>query len=109
MALELRRKLDGTLRDSWYGRYVVNGKRYCDCLDVKITGTPPGSLSLKDEGDTAFERSRAAASAKLESIIDEARSTRDSARLVAKLYEIKTGEEIRSVGLDSIPDEWARS
>src|SRR5438094_10440513 len=37
-------------------RYEVNGKRSCDNLGVKITGKPPASLSLMDEGDTAFER-----------------------------------------------------
>ena len=46
MPLELRKKPDGTIRKWWYGRYEVNGKRYCDNLGVKITGTPPASLSL---------------------------------------------------------------
>jgi integrase len=108
MSLEIRRNSDGTIRPFWYGRYEINGKRYCDNLDVKIGGTPPASLSLKDEGDTAFERSRATACAKLSSIVEEARTTRDSARLVAKLYEIKTGEQIRSVKLENLPEEWAK-
>src|ERR1035441_3723108 len=105
MSLEIRRNSDGTIRPYWYGRYEINGKRYCDNLDVNIGGTPPASLSLKDEGDTAFERSRATACAKLSSIVEEARTKRDSARLVAKLYEIKTGEKIRSVKLEDLPEE----
>jgi integrase len=75
---------------------------------VRIAGTPPGSLSLKDEGDSAFERSRATALAKLESIVEEARSQRSSERLVEKLYEIKTGEQIKSVKLADLPAEWGK-
>ncbi len=108
MPLELRWKLSGPLRPFWYGRYEVNGKRYCPNLGVKIAGNPPASMSLMDQGDVAFERSRLAAQAKLDSIVEEARSTRDSARLVERLYEIKTGEAIKSVKLDELPEEWAK-
>ncbi len=45
-------------------------------LGVKIAGTPPASLSLRDKGDTAFERSRATAQAKLDQIVEEARTNR---------------------------------
>jgi len=107
MPLELRKNRDGTLRPYWYGRYKINGKRYCGSLNVKVAGTPPPSFSLMDEGDTVFERSRATAIAKLSTIIEEARTKRDSARLVAKLYEIKTGERIHSVKLENLGDEWA--
>jgi integrase len=108
MPLELRWKLDGKLRPFWYGRYEVNGKRYCPNLGVKIAGTPPASQSLKDEGDTAFERSRAAAQAKLDGIVEEARTQQGSARLVEKLYEIKTGETLRSAKLRHLAEEWAK-
>jgi len=108
MPLELRKNSDGTIRKWWYGRYEVNGKRYCDNLGVKIAGKPPASLSLMDEGDTAFERSRATALAKLASLVEEARTKRDSARLVEKLYELKTGEQVRSVALANLPEEWQK-
>ncbi len=108
MPLELRKKPDGAIRKWWYGRYEVNGKRYCDNLGVKITGTPPASLSLMHEGDTAFERSRATALAKLTGLVEEARTKRHSARLVEKLYELKTGERVRSVALANLPDEWQK-
>jgi integrase len=107
MPLEFRKQRDGTLRDVWFGAFEVNGKRSCINLGVRIAGTPPTSLSLKDEGDSAFERSRATALAKLESIVEEARSQRSSERLVEKLYEIKTGEQIKSVKLADLPAEWA--
>lgn len=108
MPLEVRFNPDGSLRPQWYGRYEVNGKRYCDNLGVEIDGKPPVPFTLKKEGNGAFERSRATALAKLQSIVAEARSKRDSARLVEKLYEIKTGEQIQSVKLAELPAEWAK-
>lgn len=108
MPLELRKNPDGSIRPYWYGRYEINGKRHCDNLGVKVAGKPPASLSLREEGNTAFERSRATALAKLAAHAEEARTKRDSARLVEKLYEIKTGERIRSVKLAKLPDEWTR-
>jgi integrase len=108
MPLEVRFNPDGSLRPQWYGRYEVNGKRYCDNLGVEIDGKPPVPFTLKKEGNGAFERSRATALAKLKSIVAEARTKRDSARLVEKLYEIKTGEQIQSVKLAELPDEWAK-
>lgn len=56
MPLEIRKESNGGIRPFWYGRYKINGKRFCQNLGVKITGTPPASLSLKEEGDAAFER-----------------------------------------------------
>ena len=107
MPLELRIESDGTVRPLWYGRFKINGKRQCVSLGVKVAGTPPASRSLKDQGDAAFEVSRATAQAKLAGIVEEARSKRDSAHLVEKLYEIKTGESIRSVKLADLANEWA--
>ena len=108
MPLEFRKQRDGRLRDVWFGRFEINGKRFCYNLGLKIAGTPPESLSLMDDGDAAFERSRAAAQAKLDGIVEEARTRLGSARLVEKLYEIKTGEAIRSVPLSNLPEEWAK-
>ena len=108
MSLELRIEPNGTIRPLWYGRFKINGKRHCVTLGVKVAGTPPASHSLKDQGDTAFECSRATAQAKLASIVEEARSKRDSAHLVEKLYQIKTGEVIKSVKLDELAAEWAK-
>jgi integrase len=108
MPLELRWKLSGPIRPYWYGRYEINGKRFCQNLGVKIAGTPPKSGSLKEEGDGAFERSRAAAQAKLDSLVDEAQSKRHASILVEKLYEIKTGEAMKSVKLADLADEWSK-
>src|SRR5512135_36152 len=108
MPLELRIESNGTVRPFWYGRFKINGKRQCVNLGVKVLGTPPESRSMLDEGDTAFERSRALAQAKLESVVEEARTKRDSVRLVEKIYEIKTGEAIKSVALAALAEEWAK-
>ncbi len=108
MPLEFRRKLDGTFREYWYGSFEVDGKRHCVNLNVRITGKPPASMSLKEEGDQAFERSRATALAKLNSLIEEARTKRGAVNLVEKLYEIKTGEQIKTIKLIHLPDEWSK-
>lgn len=108
MPLELRTQRDGRIREMWYGRYELNGKLHYVNLGVKIAGTPPASRSLRDLGDTAFEKSRATAQAKLDKIIEEARSSSNAIHLVEKLYEMKTGETIRSVKLENLADEWAK-
>ncbi len=108
MPLELRWKLSGQLRPFWYGRYEINGKRFCANLGVKIAGTPPQSQSLKEAGDTAFECSRVAAQAKLNQIVEEARSKQGAVRLIKKLYEHETGETIKSVKLENLAAEWGK-
>jgi integrase len=108
MPLEMRTQRDGSLRPTWYGRHEINGRHVRHNLFIKIAGTPPASHSLRDEGNGAFERSRATAQAKLDAIVEEARTKQGSARLVEKLYEIKTGEIIRSVLLSNLPEEWGK-
>ena len=106
MPLEFRRQRDGSFRNVWFGAFEINGKRFAQNLGVKIAGTPPASL--KEEGDAAFERSRATAQAKLDGIVEEARSKQGSERLVEKLYEIKTGEAVKSVRLTNLSEEWLK-
>lgn len=101
MPLELR----GTSK-WWYGRYTSDGRRLCVNLGVKIAGNRP--TSLMDEGDGAFERSRAAAQAKLDAMIEEAVSKRGAARLIEKLYEMKTGVAVESIPLADMADRWAK-
>jgi len=111
MSLELRIEKKGRVRrvrPFWYGRFEINGDRQCLNLGIKIKGTPPPSLSLKDEGNMDFERSRVVAQTKLDSVIEEARTKQGSVRLVEKLYEIKTGEVIRTVLLENLFQEWAK-
>ena len=108
MPIELRTQRDGSLRKHWYGRYELNGRRHYINLGVRVLGTPPASLSLKDEGDGAFEGSRAAAQSKLDSIVEEVQTQRDSVRLVEKIYEIKTGERLKGLNLADLDQAWAK-
>ena len=111
MPLELRIEKRGPkrcVRPFWYGRFEVNGDRQCLNLGVKVRGTPPVSLSLKELGDLDFERSRENARVKLENVIEEARTKQGSVRLVEKLYEIKVGETIKAVLLKDLPSEWEK-
>lgn len=54
MSLELRRQEDGRLRDHWYARYEVHWRRFTVNLGVKVSGAPPASCSLREEGDMAL-------------------------------------------------------
>jgi hypothetical protein len=108
MSLELRIEKNGTIRPFFYGRFKINGKRYYYNLGVAIEGDPPPSHNLRDQGDPAFEASRRIAQAKLDGLIEQARSKRDAARLVEKLWEINTGEQLRMARLDKLHDEWAK-
>ncbi|MFH1066660.1 MAG: tyrosine-type recombinase/integrase [bacterium] len=108
MPLELRKGRNGKLRKTWYGRYEVDGRRFTLNLGVRVAGNPTASLSLREQGNAAFERSRTLAQSKLDSLIEEARRKHDSAHLAERIYEIKTGEQIKSVRLSELSEEWAR-
>lgn len=70
---------------------MINGRRECVNLGVKMTGTPPASGRLRDRGDAAFEQSRGAAALRLKQVAAEAQTARDSARLVERLYALQDG------------------
>jgi len=106
MGLEFRYGRDGELIPKWYGRCEIGGKRHTVDLEVKIAGTPPASLSLRDKGNEAFELSRQKAKDKLEEFIERTRGKQDAAHLVERIYEIKTGEKVKSVGLENLAEDW---
>jgi len=107
MHLEMRFEANGDPRPIWYGRFMAHGKRHCVNLGIKLFGVPPASRRLRDQGDAEFERSRGMAEVKLAEVAEEARSARDSARLVERLYAIKTGAKVRTVKLAELESEWA--
>lgn len=89
MPLELRMRKDGSLRPSWYGRYAVDGKRYCVKLGP-INGKPDESLSLTKSGDGAFEKSRLKALGDLAVKVQEAREKRDAQHWVKRFTSCST-------------------
>ena len=96
MALELRRKKDGSLKSKyWYGAYQVSGKRCVKNLGIEVAGRVPESLLI--ESDAAFERSRGKALEKLKQTVADARETKSSEGLVQKLLE--RTEELAKLGL----------
>ncbi len=108
MGLELRRKPDGSLKSGvWYGSYVSGGRRRVVSLGVPVRGRVPDSL--REESDTAFERSRATAQLKLEQFIAETHSKTTAQRHLEKLYEIKAGSAIGSMPLAKLPEAWAKA
>lgn len=104
MALELRKNKKGKHRKHWYGRYEINGKRHCINLGILIQGTPPSSL--RQIGDPAFERSKAQAQVKLDSIVQEARNKRNQIQVLEKIYEAKTGAFYQETTLQDLPNLW---
>ena len=102
MGLELR-------KDSkwWYGRYSVNGQRYCVNLDVEVRGRRPAS---KDEaGDATFENSRGAAALALKRQVAEARSQKAAVRHLEEIYAIKSGQPLASIRLSDMYDLWHKT
>jgi integrase len=104
MPLEWRLRKDGTPRPVWYGRFKVNNVRRFVCLNVPMEGRAPASLL--DEGDHAFERSRARAQVKLEEVISEAQHQKSSEALVQKIHAIRYGERIKSFPIRDLIQAW---
>ena len=100
MPLELR-----SSSNCWYGRYAVDGKRYCVNLGVEIKGKRPDTIKAITD-DPLFEASRGAAKTKLDALIDEARSKQGAVRLIERIYEIKTGTTVKTEKLEKIYEEW---
>jgi integrase len=102
MPLELR-------KDSkwWYGRFEIDGKRYCVNLDVEVAGRRPDSARMT--GDRAFENSRGAATLALANHVAEGRSRKTAVKHLEQLYEIKSGESVGAIALDDMFEHWAKT
>lgn len=100
MALELR---PGKSK-WWYGRVKSNGHRFAKNLGVEVRGLVPASLS--DQGDIAFERSRAKAQAALETFQIDLKKRSTAEELVQTIHEIRTGARVSSLPLDEIITRW---
>ena len=104
----------------WYARFTRQGvKRNVRIAPkVEIKGKPPrdanGRISLKGTGDTAFEKSRKAALAALAKMREAAKTTgktkavkdAETADLVNRYHQARTGKAIESPRLDALADLW---
>lgn len=107
MGLMLKRQRDGVLRESWYGVFTdSDGKRRVINLNVKVTGTPPKSMSLSEPGDVAFERSRTRAKDALAQFVEEAKHKGNAQHLTERLIEMKTGSTVEYSKISELLDKW---
>jgi integrase len=100
----LKKGRNGKPRPTWYAMYELNGRRHTVNLGTPVAGHPP--KSLRDLGDIAFERSRAKAQEKLTAIVAEAKTAKNSERILEKIYEHKTGASVPTVLLDELVQQW---
>lgn len=100
MALEIQRG-----KSKWfYARITVNGKKFYQNLRVRIEGTPP--QSMREEGDTAFERSRLKAMVKHDELEAKLATQGNTEELYQKILEARTGERMRFLPLDQLAERW---
>ena len=71
-----------------------------------MAGKPPSTLSLKDEGDTLFEASKAKAQKSFEDFMLSRQQKGNAEGLLESLIEAKTGEKVSYVRLDTLADRW---
>jgi integrase len=104
MAVELRKKPDGTLYPDFYGRYYENGKSKVVNLGVKWDGTPPDSMCA--QGDDIFEILRKKAEEKLERQAEESKRKGKADHLTERLIESKTGTKVKYTRLADLAAAW---
>lgn len=98
------KKSNGKLLPEWYGEFIVNGKRKIVNLSVPWDGTPVESM--RDHGDTKFERSRGEAKAELKRVRAGFREKGRAEHLTERLIEAKTGQKLEYVKLSELAEKW---
>lgn len=88
----------------WYGRAIVDGRKYGRNLGVKIEGRIPDRM--QDMGDALFERSRAKAQAVFEKWQDELQRKSSAEELIQAVHEIRTGARIATLPLSEVFPRW---
>jgi integrase len=106
MPLMLKTQRDGTLRPFWYGVYSEDGERKVVNLNVAVKGIPPPGMSLKEMGDSAFERSRTLAESALQQVAGEIQSKGRTEHLIERLIKSKTGNSVEYVRLENLESRW---
>ena len=105
MATILKKQKDKkTLRPNWYGQFEHEGKTTVINTGIPWKGTPPPTL--RKQGDTEFEVSRAKAETVVDEFQREATRKGESAHLVERLIEYKTGQSKQYAKLKDLPESW---
>ena len=105
MKLKLKIQRDGSLRPRWYGAWMTDGRNHETSL-CRWRGTPPASFRVADEGDKAFEESRARALAELREIAEGERSETDRDLLAARAHRARYGTKVRRVKIADLYGAW---
>jgi len=105
MGLRIKKQRGG-YRKWWYAEYWDDGKEHEMRLDVKIEGVPPASLSVKDTGDTLFERSRGRAQLALDKLLDELQAKGAAEDIMERLIISKTGSKPTYARLSDLAAMW---
>jgi len=105
MAVELKKGRDGQFVRTWYGRYTDNGKRASVAL-CAVAGEPPASLSIRDKGNSAFEKSRDKAESLLADLIRDVNRKGMADHLTERLIESKTGGTVEYAKVADLPELW---
>lgn len=88
----------------WYGGWMVNGKKITANLQVVVEGKRPTSRA--DLGDVRFRVSREKAQAKLDEIVRESLTNKQTGVLAQAVYKARTGQSVPSLRLDELVDSW---
>lgn len=105
MGIRIIRK-GNSYRRWWYGEYRESGKLIRIKLDVKVTGKSPKSFSSKDEGDKAFEISKAKAQCAFDAFMESRQQKGNAEGLLESLIKSKTGEKVSYTRLDELAESW---
>lgn len=106
MGIKIKRDAKGGYRNWWYAEYREGKKLRTIRLDVRIAGTPPASLSIKEEGNLAFERSKALAQKSFDDFMERRQRKGVSEDILETLIESKLGEKPKYVRLDELAEMW---
>ena len=106
MGIKIKRDGKGGYRRWWYAEYKEDGKLRIKRLDVKVAGTPPVSLSIREDGDMRYEKSKSLAQKAFDDFMDERQRKGATNGLMETLIESKIGEKPSYIRLEELPNRW---
>lgn len=110
MGLKIQKDANGEIRPTWWARLSVRGNIREFNLKVPIKGEVPvdedGHVTLRKQGDAAFEKSRNAALAAYEKMRKEKQA--NPAEVQERIYKMRTGEDPCGLPLSKLAERWMR-